>query len=172
MDNNWQFTAVEITKYDPAFRDQNHHYTKNEWIGFFQIGKTFEDGVLTFETYLQTEKKYIQAALLFFEFHDCKNITVRTVEKNEFSDYKYEDREQLFLFYNKITEGCSLPVEEAGSLIKLILRELLWAELFCSDSNDIAIRFGYDFYMTFNSNRRDMDDLYNKIKALGLYIGR
>jgi len=169
MEDNWRYTAKSITKYNPAFRDENGHYKKNEWIGFLQIGEEFEDGILSFDMYLETEKKYVQSATLFFEFHECRQVALRGVEKYGFSDYKYEDKDELISFYKSLHEGQLVALNDLDKVVKLILRELLWAECFCSSSDNIVLRFSYDFYMFFNSDK-DMSTLFNNIMKLGLYI--
>jgi hypothetical protein len=171
MDEGWRYKAVSITKYDPIFRNEKGHYTKDEWVGFFQIGKIFEDGKLTFESYKQMEGKYIQAVVAFFQFHQCDEIILRDIEKYDISGYEYEDKAELSEFIDSISEEKTLLVSDISMLVKGILRELFWAEIFCMNSDTIACRFGYDFYMYFNSER-DMNDLFVEIKELGLYVGR
>src|ERR1700748_3663308 len=95
MDDHWRFTAVSITKYGPLFRDEKGNYTKNEWLGFFQIGEVLEDGVLTFDKYLEIESKYVAAAEMFFEFHGCNTAVLKTVEKYDYWGYNYKDRKEL-----------------------------------------------------------------------------
>ena len=169
MNDQWRYSAVSITKYNPLFRDENGYYKKEDWLGFFQIGKTFNGEKLTFESYLLTESKYLQAAAYFFEYHSCKAMVVKNIEKNDYSDYTYNDREELILIYNKLTEGAVIPLADLPVLIKLILRELIWAEVYCEGSDDIALRFGRDYYMYFNSGK-NMSELFRKTEALGLFV--
>lgn len=51
-----------ISKYDPQFR-VNGAYQKNEWTSVSDIGKVFDDGVLTLAEYLRVENEYIQFCL-------------------------------------------------------------------------------------------------------------
>jgi hypothetical protein len=169
MNDNWRYTAHSITKYNPIHRDAKGHYTKNEWIGFFQIGQIINGKLLTFEEYSEFENKYIEAAYNFFRFHSCDKILLKNLEKHDISTYNLKDKDQLFLLYDKITDDQIIEIENLGLLVRLILRELAWAELFCSDTPHIALRFGYDFYMYFNSNR-DMTELFAKVQKLGLYV--
>jgi len=169
MNDEWRFTAKSVTKYNPIYRDEEGYYTKEEWIGFFQLGKNINGELLTFDLYLETESKYITAAKWFFQFHGCSHIIIKNVEKNDFSDYQQSDKEHLLEVYNLIKEGFSLSIDDLDNVIKLILRELAWAELICSQDESIAVRFGYDFYMYFNSNR-DLNTLIERINKLGLYV--
>ena len=169
MEETWRYTAVSVTKYDPIFRNENGHYTKNEWIGFFQIGKQFDDGELTFDSYKKMEGKYIQAAMEFFQFHQCDQIVLKNIEKYDMSGYKYDDKAELSDFIDTISEGETASISAIGLLVKVILRELFWGEIFCISSDSIACRFGHDFYMYFNSDR-DLNDLFVRIRQMGLYI--
>ena len=169
MNDNWRYTANSVTKYNPTYRDNNGRYTSNEWIGFFQVGQVVDGKIITLEEYLQIEGKYIEAAYNFFKFHKCDSILLKNVEKKDIASYSLADKSQLFLFYESISDGQIIPLKDLDLLVQLILRELLWGELFCINNPEIAVRFGYDFYMYFNSNR-DMTDLFKEIAKLGLYV--
>ena len=171
MEETWRYTAVSVTKYDPIFRNEKGHYTKNEWIGFFQIGKEFDDGELTFDSYTKMEEKYIQAAMEFFRFHHCDQIVLKNVEKYDISGYNYGDKAELSGFIDTISEGKPTPISAISLLVKVILRELFWADIFCTSSDIIACRFGHDFYMYFNSDK-DLNALFVRIRALGLYVDK
>ena len=68
MNNKWKHCR-SITKYNPSFRNEKGHYMKDDWIGFGQIGGVYEGELLTLDSYLQIESKYIKAAYDFFAFH-------------------------------------------------------------------------------------------------------
>jgi hypothetical protein len=169
MKDNWRYTARSVTKYNPIYRDENGKYLREEWLGFFQIGKKIGDQVLTFEIYSETESKYIESAILFFKFHNCDKVVIKNVEKNGFGNFQESDKDELLNYYDQIYEGMVLNPEQLNYILKLVLREFLWGEFFCVDSNEIALRFGYDFYMHFNSNK-DMGELFKKIKKIGLFV--
>ena len=169
MNDEWRLNAVSVTKYNPAFRNEKGHYLKDEWIGFGQIGRTFSGELLTLESYLQTEEKYINAASNFFRFHNCDKIVLKSIEKYDIEDYNLDDKNILTSFYHRFSEGETILIGDLEMVIKLILRECMWCELVCSFSEDIAVRFGYDFYMYFNSNT-DMRTLFKKVEELGLYV--
>lgn len=168
MDNKWKH-GRSITKYNPAFRNEKGHYMKDEWIGFGQIGGVYEGVLLTLDSYLQTESKYIKAAYDFFAFHNCENIIIKSLEKYHADDYNLSDKKELLTFFDNIEEGTIIPLNDLTLLIKLILREIAWAELFCISDDEGALTFGYDFYMYFHSNK-DMSELYSKVEQLGLYV--
>jgi hypothetical protein len=169
MNDNWRYTAFSVTKYNPVFRNEKGHYMKHAWIGFGQIGEIFEGEVLTLDSYLQTESKYIKAACYFFQFHKCNSIVIKNLEKRHTDDYFLADKEELVTFFNKINEGATIELDDLSLLVKLTLRDMLWGEFFCTNNDEVALRFGYDFYMYFNSNL-DMNDLIVKVGQLGLYV--
>lgn len=165
----WRYSAFSVTKYNPAYRDVNGVYQKSEWIGFFQVGKNIDGQILTLEEYELTEEKYLTAAYLFFTFHGCVKVRIENLEKNYSDDYKYPDKEALLALYNKLESGQVYELEDIKAIVKLILRELIWAELFCDKSDEITLRFGYDFYMYFNSGK-NMTSLFREIESLGLFV--
>lgn len=169
MNQEWRYTAKSVTKYNPAYRSQEGVYNKKEWISFFQLGQNIDGKLLTFESYVEIESKYITAAKWFFQFHNCEYIVIKSIEKKNFFDYEQPDKDELLNAFNSIKEGCVLLVDDIDPVIKLILRELIWAELFCSQDESIAVRFGYDFYMYFNSPKQ-MDTLTEKVVKLGLFV--
>jgi hypothetical protein len=142
---------------------------KNEWISFSQVGESIEGEELTLESYLIVEERYVEAAIAFFSFHKCQSVIVRNLEKYNWSGYNLADKDELFLCYTEVVEGALIPVEQVRVFVRLVLRELLWAEFFSEQSEDVALRFGYDFYMYFNA-KRNMDTLFKKIKELGLFV--
>jgi len=168
MNGDWRYKATSITKYNPIYRDEIGRYKREEWIGFFQINKVINGVKFTFETYLVTEEKYIQAAHCFFEFHKCVKIILKNVDRYDFSDYKYDDREELLSVYNEVGSGYVVTKDKLSLVIKLILRELLWAELFCGTSS-VAVRFGWDYYMYFSSSL-DLTPVFEKVQEIGLYV--
>jgi|SRR5688572_20687759 len=170
MDDNWRYSATAITKYDPAYRDYYDVYTKNEWISFYDIGKTFDGVLFTEEEYLETERKYIQATKLFFEFHQCEYFELANLETQTFTGMASSITDDRLIKKldqsegNRIFELALLP-----TVVQSILREFIWGELFCRADKNIAVRFGYDYHMYFNSSK-DMDPLLKQISSLGLYV--
>ncbi|WP_290708863.1 hypothetical protein, partial [Flavihumibacter sp. CACIAM 22H1] len=111
MNSDWRFTTKLVSKFNPAFKDDRGSSLREDWLGFFQIGKKFYDGELTFQSYLITEEKYCKAAILFFQFHNCNKVIVKNLEKNDSSGYNYEDRPDLICLYDAIDEGTIILVE-------------------------------------------------------------
>ena len=147
MNESWRYNAKAITKYNPAFRNEKGVYENNEWVGFFQIGKIINGELLTFSTYSEVETKYINAARMFLEFHDCPVVIIKNLEKYNLSEYNFEDKHDLFEFNQQLQENSSIVLTD----------------------DEVSIRFGYDFYMYFNSPK-NLDPLVAKIEKLGLFV--
>lgn len=158
-----------ITKYDPQFRDKDGNYKNKEWISFYEVGSPIEGEVLTLDNYLKIENKYIDAAISFFEFHNCKEITIKNIEKYNFDGYFLEDMKELVTFFDAATEGIVVSIQGLRTYIILVLREIFWGQFFCIESEDVELKFGYDYYMYFKSNR-NMDTLFEQIKKSGLFV--
>lgn len=117
-----------ITKYNPKYR-LNGVYQKNEWTSISDIGKSFDDGVLSLEDYLKVENSYIQFCLKAIEAAGISELSVSNPE-----------------IY---CDGLSLPryVRDTGYIHKIIewcLREKCWLKL---EAENFFIHFGYDFYL-------------------------
>ncbi len=171
IDNDWMHMARSVTKYDPAFRDENGYYTKDDWTSRSDIGKIYDGRSFTLELYLETEQKYIAAAKLFFQFHNCSAVLIGSLEKRAFSagESSFPDYEKANLVYHQMAENGIILLNDLDTVTRLILREYIWCELFCAQSKDIAVRFGYDYYMYFNSPLT-MEGLFKTIEEMGLFI--
>ncbi len=169
MHDQWRFTATAITRYDPAFRNEAGHYKKDDWLGFFQVGSMLNGSVLSFEEYVAAEEKYIKAAAAFLQFHSCTKFCIKHLELYSFGDYNHPDLPVLTAANDTIGEGFVADQDMLPVLVQLILREIIWCELFCDEPGNTAIRFGYDMYMYFNAER-GMTDLFAEVRRIGLYV--
>lgn len=169
MNDNWRFTTKSITKYDPLFRDKDGRYTKEDWMSFSQVGQIVDGHPLSLDSYLSIEEKYIKAGILFFQFHNCHRIIIKNFEKYDFESYNLNDKKELLKYYDSAFEGTVIPIDDLSFFVKLVLRELIWAEFYCENSQGIALRFGHDYYMYFNSND-NMDILFDDVNRLGLFV--
>lgn len=117
-----------ISKYDPQFR-VNGAYQKNEWTSVSDIGKVFDDGVLTFAEYLRVENEYIQFCLNAMKAAGVTGLSVCAPE-----------------IY---CEGLRLPkrvcdTDSICEIIRWCLREKCWAKL---EGTRFFLHFGYDYYL-------------------------
>jgi hypothetical protein len=154
-----------ITKYDPKLRDENGAYTGDDWIMLQQIGKTFNGKKLAREGYLETENRYVQAALAFLRAAGLKSITVQDFGGKT---YQPERIEELDLNIDMpIANGQELSLDEADQVIRMLLREIIWCKLVVS--NSLFIHIGWDFYMYIGSDV-DLPEGKAEAEKLGLFV--
>ena len=120
-----------VTKYNPAHRDSHGAYTRDEWISVSDIGSTFSGEVLTATVYQRTEDAYVTSAVAFLKEAGVPSLQVNGLENHAAHPLP-------------IIEGSSFAVEEAGSVIRQILRSEFWCRL---ESSLAFIHIGYDYYM-------------------------
>ncbi|MFT3676837.1 MAG: hypothetical protein QM781_13170 [Chitinophagaceae bacterium] len=172
MNQDWEFSAKSVTKYNPVYRDEQGHYEKEEWIGFFQLGRVVSGELLTYDEYVKVENRYVLAAKLFLTFNNCSDIMIVNLEKREIDDFSVyfpNDETGHIKTFTEIKEGAFVSGDDIDNIIRLILREVVWAELVCKTEESVAIRFGYDFYMYFNSPKK-WEILIPEIEKIGLFV--
>ena len=76
-----------ITKYTPSLRSENGIYIGNEWIGFDDIGKTFNGVTLSFSEYIEIEFRYIRFVLLLMDYLEVRSLKIDHLYK--FSDKSF-----------------------------------------------------------------------------------
>lgn len=123
----------KITKYDPQ-NILNGKYSVHEWTSISDIGKLFDDGVLTYNQYIQVERRYIDCCIELLQIAGISKLSVRNPEY-------YEDGARLPNVLN--TE------REIRSAIMRCLQEKCWAKL---ENKNFHIHFGYDYNMYVGTN--------------------
>ena len=121
-------TEYRITKYNPANRI-NGAYMTDEWTSISDIGKVFDGTILSQDTYLKTEKAYIDCCI---ELIEKAKISKLSIKKAEY----YTDNMR---FPSSISNA-----QEIRQVITACLREQCWLKLV---AKDFFIHFGYDYYM-------------------------
>jgi hypothetical protein len=120
-----------ITKYNPAFRDSGGAYTKNEWIMFAEIGESFEGVVVTQEEYDRVEGAYVNVALSFLREAGISSLRVDGLQNGKKMPLSF-------------SEGGVLSLDQAGDVIRRVLREEFWCRL---ESTNGFVHIGWDYYM-------------------------
>lgn len=146
-----------IVKYDPKFFNEDGIYTKDEWTSFYDIGKMFDNRVLTLKDYIITENNYIDFMLDCLKLSDCKFLTIEwswEYEKKYFRscmkkisaiDPDFNEYEYLLLVH-EIESKKKISISIARSLFKLMLRESFNLCL-SNQSKKIKIYAGYEYYL-------------------------
>jgi len=159
-----------ITKYDPAFRDNKDRFTKETWTSISDVGQDFEGEKLTIEEYLRVEQLYVDAVIGLTKTLGIATIEIRGLEKHEEKldpgDWASIYSQDIYRVFEYTTEAICLPIEDVGSICRLVLREQLWCKL---ESTQMFVHFGYDFYMYLACHAVDAD-VIDSISASGLFL--
>lgn len=163
---------TSVTKYNPILRNEQGHYKKDEWTSMSDIGRIYNGRLFTYEEYIETEAKYIEAVFLTMDFFRSKKIKISHIYKfNSKPFFKKRKAENLHDSYLRFTKGYSITSkEEIEAIIKLRLRELIGElELIVDSKSRTEILFGFDYYMYLKTNK-DITDLVPKIQKLRLFV--
>lgn len=141
-----------ISKYRPQFYNAKGWYTHNEWTSISDIGKSFDDGVLTTNEYLETEQHYIDTAIELARQSGCSYLTIDYLEGRTEDIIQNVENERYSLDCNllksaqTIRKGLQIPISACADYLRLCLRECCYA-IFTNHLHSFHIKFGYDYYM-------------------------
>ncbi|MDO5552336.1 MAG: hypothetical protein Q4G68_01115 [Planctomycetia bacterium] len=143
---------LRITKYDPANRDQQGHYTKNDWISIGDIGNSYDGKIFTAADYFAMEDAYCESVKLLLQAQKIDHLFIsrysRTVSIPSFftSTKFYNMRDELIR---------PLHLSQSWNAIEIMIRLTLREEFWCSFKGKYGtyLHFGYGFYMFYGSKR-------------------
>ena len=179
-DDSWRWTADLIVKYAPENYDERGIYRKDEWTSSSDIGEIYDGKPFTREEYLEAEDKYVQAVIRGMELAGCSFLTVEYLsiyrDKREMKrftpkdpkDPLHEQNKALYDMFLSIKDGMRIHISQIEKAVRLILREFMDCDL-TNKKKDFYVRFGFDYYMYFNSNI-DKCILKKEIEKIGLYF--
>ena len=155
MNDRWRYKAVGITAYKDEYQPI---------ISYSDIGE-----ILTSDEYILIENNYIEAVKIIMELNKCEDLNIRYLEKFSYrKGLTVEEDKKLYKEYIKIEDKQKINYKNIEIILKLILRNIIWCDLI-NLSKRLYIRFGYDYYMYFNTKIKV--DLYqDKIRKLGLFL--
>jgi hypothetical protein len=128
-----------ISKYDPAFRDENYVYQRDEWTSAADIGRRYEGETLDAESYLATETAHAEAVRAFMADANVAVLTVRSFQRPSELDYEYlaklsvPDSQELEQQMRHVQEGDELAGQELDRVLRLLLRKVFWCRLVNAD---------------------------------------
>ncbi|MEI2367268.1 DUF7683 domain-containing protein [Niallia circulans] len=150
MTNHIKF-QWRVTKYNPAFRDENGYFTlTEEWTSPTQIGEIINGKKFTLDENLQVENAYVEAVMKFLEesgVHSLRilNATKQGISEEDLTASLYEDAfDQLVL-----QEDMRVERKEIRLICKMVLRNFLGSQLYAKDK--FFVHFGWDYYMYIGS---------------------
>jgi len=155
--------CYRITKYNPKYRNTEGAYLKSEWTSYSDIGKKFDDTILTIDQYLLVENAYITAIIVFM---DCLNINILYVADLEKNKKSRNNITHFLTLFDSLKNGLLLNKEQIKIVSSMILRENLWCKL---KTNNLYVHFGYDYYMYVES-ARECTAAVQSIEESGLFV--
>lgn len=157
-----------ITKYNPALRDKKGSYLKNEWTSMYDVGKVFDKKKFSIEDYLSIEQKYLTAITTIFGENLINQMKIKNIEKfyihHECFEYYTQDLIDQFCLLNEKTV---ITKKVLTNILRLILRENIWARIETRDHQ--YIHFGYDYYM-YTGIKNVEDSIIRDVERLGLFV--
>lgn len=160
-----------ISKYCPEFYTKGD-YIKNEWTSVSEIGKSFDDDVLTSTEYLRIEQCYINTAIELALKSGCSYLIIDYLE-GEPHDIILEIKKNpinrnLIDAAKNIRLGLRVHISQCADYLRLCLRECCYAT-FSNHAHNFYVDFGYDFYMHVHTELPKLQ-VENIVKTNNLFI--
>lgn len=159
-------TGYRITKYNPADRDSQGYYQKDDWISFANIGKSYENKILTLKDYLKVENSYIKAIQIFMDYLNLDFFNIINFKKIGLITSKGYSQE-LIKTYKNLRRNNKITRNSIPNVIRLRLRNDIGGFL---ETNGMIVHFGWDYYMYISSSKELPLALKQKIENIGLFV--
>jgi hypothetical protein len=160
MEYQWR-----VTKYDPSKRNSDGSYAENEWVGVFELNHTFNAKTFTVNDYLETEEKYVNAAIRFFDETHEKSVILHDWHKDGTGN---TDMMPFNLDISQdFKDGQSISRESLPLVMRMLLRNIAHCSIEIKDK--FFIHIGWDFYMYVGSST-DLPDAVSEVRQTGLFV--
>ncbi len=172
----------ELSKYNPKYRVYNNRYrfySRFEWTGISDIGKLFDDGILSLSDYLKSEDMYLTAVKTIMKYKNvdalmwksdsfCKWQNSETI-KSRISCTPYRElyTDEIYTVYDNLKDGVVLDEINVESVIRLFLREEIGGIL--TSPRKLKIFVGYDYLMGIDSSS-SLLPIQKDIEEIGLFL--
>jgi hypothetical protein len=163
---------ISITKYNPADRNSLGYFNVGDWTSYSDIGKLYNNILLSKEEYEKIELLYIQAVILTLTFFESKSIKITHIFKlSKKQDFIKNDDLNLYKLFKDLDVGKKIEnIQLISNLVKLRLREyIVELELIIDEKSRSEILFGFDYNMYLKTNK-DVSFLIDKINGIGLFV--
>ena len=121
-----------ITKYNPAFRDANGAYRRDEWTSASDVGQSFNGQLLTTAEYQRVEAAYVTSALALLRAAGSTSLRVTGLE------YPVSTPPL------PLHEGAVVSLAEAAAIVAGVLRDEFWCKL---EGPNSFVHIGHDYTM-------------------------
>ena len=139
-------------------------YLLDEWASYSEIGRTFNNKVLTYEEYESVESKYLSVIKAAFEHSGARELNIERLERYEDDSPCSDEVERL------LQRGYLSTSEEVVAVSQAILRLFFWAEL-NSYHKKFSIKFNYDYLMFLVTDDQRLIEIIKSNLPDGMYIG-
>jgi hypothetical protein len=157
-----------ITKYNPNHRRTDGSYSRHEWTSASDIGREFQDGVLTDEEYWRVETAYVQTIADFFVESKCPGLKLRDLEFNDMTILLNPNLPQVCLEPSTLKSGDIInDSSQLQEICRLILRDAIWCQIECDGC--MRLDFDFDFYM-FIGTQKQCSNAINSAVRRGLFV--
>lgn len=167
-----------ITKYDLKFRDIRGAYILDEWTDYSCVGMMIQGKQVTFEEYVEVEKKYIQAIRLFFDDLKLEELRFDFFLKYDDEQLDHHATQEMQQVFETISKETIVAKDTLVPVFQLILRGALGGILTNLEyatlpkgalaQNDFVVRFGFDYHMYVGVFQKH-EQTIEKVKELGLF---
>jgi hypothetical protein len=147
---------LRATKYDPSNRDIQGRYTLSEFTSSSDVGKKFENYVLSAEDYVIVEDRYAACVRQLLDISQVDSLQIVELEDNRgktLVDLQVERLRPAQL--DMVHDGMVVKGENIYKIVRMALREVIWCKL-CGE-NGVYVHFGYDYYMYIGCNLERTD---------------
>ena len=150
--------SYKITKYNPLSYGAGGKYMNDEWTSISDIGKIFNDNVLTHLEYQAVEDAYLAAIRILATAVGVDTLRVIDLET-------HDDMTKW-----RLAEGQYVPLPRAMEICREMLREKpIWCRL--ENAEHFYVHIGYDYYMYIGVRAKiDVQSAIHSIKELGLFV--
>jgi hypothetical protein len=160
-----------ISKYDPAFRDRNGVYQRDEWTSVTDIGRTFDDSTLDLQTYLATEAAYVASVHEFMVDASVTTLQVVGLEPPSLlevlGNYGFLDAADLQRLVGDLDDGMEVSGAEIDRICRLNLRNVLWCRL--EDPDHFVVEVGHEYYLHLGTTAPSQRAI-SRTHELGLFV--
>jgi hypothetical protein len=125
-------SALRVTKYDPALRDERGAFVGDDWTSVSDVGATFNGELLTLQHYLEVEARHLQVIAAFLAEAGVDAACVRVPEV--YAGARWWP-----------SEGQRLSRLETVDVVREMLRERGFCRLEAPGA--VYIHVGYDYYV-------------------------
>ena len=131
----------------------DNKFHANDWTDYSDIGLIFNDKILTMETYMHTENKYIDAINQILFKLKIDSLYIKDYTENNLKD--------------KRKDGILLGIDESNKIMREILRNQITHCVFYYP-HKFRLTFGFDYYMYISCNIKS-EPLARLLKQYDLY---